>query len=62
MKTQKEKEFLEKLAGLIDAYNAKLEYTIDDDGIHISVDEKEIFADFLHCSDASDLLLAAAQS
>ena len=58
-KTEKQKEFLNKLADLVEQYDASFEYTTDDDGIHISVEGDEVFGDFLHCQDAAELLRAA---
>lgn len=43
-----DKEFLLKLADLCEEYGATFGYTIDDDGIHISVDGgREVFVGYL---------------
>ncbi|MCP3966604.1 MAG: hypothetical protein GY718_09680 [Lentisphaerae bacterium] len=52
-------EFLEKLATLCEKYKATIGYTIDDDGIHIDLDYKEIFCGFLSFEDAPTVLRAA---
>jgi len=43
----KETEFLKKLNQLLQEYKAEIGYTIDDDGIHISVDGKTCFVGWL---------------
>ena len=53
-KHRRQQEFLEKLHALIQEYDVEFEYTIDDDGIHISVGGDECFVGWLY-SDASDL-------
>lgn len=44
----KEREFLTKLADLCEEYNAGIGYSWRDDGIHIEVDDKEVFVGWLH--------------
>jgi hypothetical protein len=51
------KEFLTKLADLMDAYQASIMYTRDDDGAHIELTGKEIFVGWL--IDTRDLREAA---
>lgn len=55
-------EFLRKLATLLDEYEARLCWTVDDDGVHIEIRGHEIFAGFLHCGDAGEVLRQAAQA
>jgi hypothetical protein len=45
-------EFLKKLADLCNEYNAGFTYTKEDDGIHILVDNEEVFVGFID-ADAS---------
>lgn len=45
--TQHEKEFLAKLADLLDEYDASLTYTSADDGIHIELQGTEVFTGFM---------------
>jgi hypothetical protein len=47
MLTRKREEFLTKLADLCEQYNAGFFYTIDDDGVHISIDGDDIFVGHL---------------
>ncbi|MDP1772425.1 hypothetical protein [Methylobacter tundripaludum] len=47
MLTEKQSEFLKKLADLCDEYNAGFTYTNNDDGTHVLVDGDDIFADHL---------------
>ena len=44
---ERDKEFLLKLADPCEEYDASFDYTTDDDGIHISVDGREVFVGFL---------------
>ena len=44
----KKNEFLEKFAKLCEEYNATLEDTTDDDGIHIFLGIDEIFCGYLN--------------
>jgi len=55
--TNRQKEFIKKLADLCEVYQAEFFYTINDDGIHINVDREEIFIGFMH--DGCDELKAA---
>ena len=43
----KEKRFLVALADICEEYDATFYYTTDDDGIHIDLDDEEIFHDFM---------------
>ena len=52
----KKNEFLEKMACLCEQYDAALNYSHDDDGIHIYLGYEEIFCGFLHDEDASIVL------
>ena len=45
--TPHEKEFLTKLADLLDEYDASLTYTNEDDGIHIELQGTEVFTGFM---------------
>lgn len=45
---QRGNEFLKKLADLLDEYNAEIIYTRDDDGLHVSVDDEEIYVGWMH--------------
>ena len=36
-------EFLKALADLCEKYNATFSYTTDDDGVHIKVDDQDVF-------------------
>ena len=47
MLNKKDREFLLKLADLFAEYKAGMNYTTDDDGIHIELDGREIFSGFL---------------
>jgi hypothetical protein len=49
--TPHEKEFLTKLADLLDEYDASLSYTTADDGIHVDLQDTEVFAGFVHNTD-----------
>jgi len=42
----KQKDFLNKLADLCDVYKPEFFYTNDDDGIHIRIDNEDIFIDY----------------
>jgi hypothetical protein len=44
---KRQKDFLLKLADLCEKYNAGFAYTIDDDGIHITVDGEEVYVGFI---------------
>ena len=57
--TLREKTFLLKLAELCKEYAAAFSCTVDDDGVHICVDEEEVFVGFLdaEAGDASDQLI-----
>ena len=57
--TSSKKEFLRRLADLCEQYKATFEYTSNDDGIHIELDGKEVFADFLFSDPANALRNAA---
>lgn len=46
MATKKEREFLLKLADLLEEYKASFEYTTEDDGIHIVIDGRDVFSSF----------------
>lgn len=48
-------EFLLKLAALCAEYNAGFAYTVDDDGIHISVDGTDVFIGYLD-TDAAETI------
>jgi len=50
-----ENEFLTKLAKLCKKYDATFDYTIDDDGIHINLADKEIFIGYLERDAAEEL-------
>lgn len=56
--TRRQKNCLNRLADLCDQYNAEFTYTVDDDGIHISVDGQEVFVGFMS-NGSEDLRLAA---
>ena len=45
--TKRQEEFLTKLADLCEKYDAEFSYTTDDDGIHITMDDEEIYVGFL---------------
>jgi hypothetical protein len=45
--TEKQRTFIRRLADLCEEYNATFTYTINDDGIHILADNKEVFVGFL---------------
>ncbi len=45
--SQRGKEFLTKLADLLEQYDAEIRYTQADNGLHISVDDSEVFAGWL---------------
>ena len=45
--TDRQKDFLLRLAALCDEFRAEFGYTNNDDGIHIELDGAEVFADFL---------------
>jgi hypothetical protein len=55
MKTD-QKVFLLELSSLMKKYRATMQYTNNDDGIHISVDGQEVFVGFLFDDDASENL------
>lgn len=44
--TARQKEFLLKLADLIEEYTAEISYTTDDDGVHVVVDGRDIYHGF----------------
>ena len=46
-----EKEFLTKLADLLDEYDASLTYTTNDDGIHVELQGTEVFVGFMQDTD-----------
>lgn len=52
----KQKMFLLKLANLMKEYNASFEYTVDDDGIHIYVNDEEIYKGFLSNQNIDDII------
>lgn len=58
MNISKKNKFLEEFAKLCEEYDATLDSTIDDDGIHIHLDEDKIFTGFLWV-DAPETLRAA---
>lgn len=58
--TNKDREFLLKLADLCDEYKAEFEYTRDDDGIHISLDNRYVFCGFFMFNRGPAELRAAA--
>ena len=43
----KQKEFLKKLADLMDEYNVTMGYTTDDDGIHLYMDSDDFHKSWL---------------
>ncbi len=49
-------EFLEKLAALIEHYDAELSYTTDDDGIHIELNGKTIYRGWINGKDGAENL------
>ncbi len=49
--TPHEKEFLTKLADLLDEYDASLTYTTGDDGIHVALQGTQVFAGFMDDTD-----------
>lgn len=51
-------EFLTELAALFTKFDAEIEYTNDDDGIHISIAGQEVYVGHL-LSPAEDLIDAA---
>jgi len=56
----RDKEFLLKLADLCEEYDAEFGYTNEDNGVHISVDGREIYCDWMfRGSVAGDLRLKA---
>lgn len=57
IRTPRAKEFLAKLAILLDEYDASLGYTTDDDGIHVQVQGTEVFVG--HLTDGSALRVAS---
>ena len=58
IKNERDKEFLVKLANLCEEYCAGFEYTTDDDGIHISIDNgREVFVGFMDDA-AKDIRMA----
>lgn len=44
MLTDKDREFLLKLADLCEEYKAELGYTTSDDGIHVELGGREVFS------------------
>ena len=54
--TDLEKKFLMDLADLLRRFNATLTYTTDDDGIHITLNGKELFCGFLHIDPYKEIL------
>ena len=58
MNISKKNKFLEEFAKLCEKYDATLDNTTDDDGIHIRLVEDEIFTGFLWV-DAPETLRAA---
>lgn len=55
-------EFLEKLASLCDEFRAEFLYTNDDDGIHITMDGKEIFVGYMENKPSQELRKAKSES
>ena len=45
--SDRDREFLKKLADLMEEYGARFMYTTSEDGIHISRDGEDIFIGFL---------------
>lgn len=56
--TPQQKEFLIKLADLMDAHQASMDFTNNEDGIHIELAGQEVFVGWL--DDTGDLRAAAA--
>lgn len=48
MNAAKSNQFLEKLASLVEEYDAEFSYTRDDDGIHISINGDYIHGDEIY--------------
>jgi hypothetical protein len=62
MMTDKDREFLLKLADLMEDHKASLRYTNRDDGIHIDLDGREVFLGWFFQDDAPAELRAAAKA
>ena len=58
---QRHKNFLGKLADLLEKYKADCGYTTDDDGVHLRVDGDEVFVGFLDSDSCIKELRAAAR-
>jgi hypothetical protein len=58
--TDKDKAFLLKLADLLDEYKASFSYTTSDDGIHVSLDGREVHVGWFFQDHEADRLRAAA--
>jgi len=59
--TERQREFLLKLADLCDEYKVEITYTNDDDGIHILTNGEKVFVGFINASGAP-LRQAASQN
>jgi hypothetical protein len=59
---KRQKRFLLQLADLCEKYNAEFNYTNNDDGIHITVDEEEIYVGYLSDDFTKDLREVAHKS
>lgn len=57
---QRHKDFLGKLADLLEEYQADCGYTTDDDGVHFRVDGIEVFVGFLDSDSCVKALRDAA--
>jgi hypothetical protein len=55
MLSEKQAEFLKKLADLCAQYNAGFTYTNDDNGTHVLVDGQDIFAAHLEIDAADEI-------
>ncbi len=44
---ERDREFINKLADLMEEYRVEMFYTTDDDGIHIEIDGADVFQGFL---------------
>ena len=62
MLTDKDREFLLKLADLCDEHKAEFGYTTSDDGIHVSLDGREVFRGWFFEASAAHELREAAKA
>lgn len=62
MLTDKDREFLLKLADLCEEYMADFGYTSQDDGIHIDLDGREVFVGWISQGSGPAELRAAAKA